>query len=413
MRNYVMNMETLKIELYFEKSEYDQLSEDQKKKIKSNFLWSRAKGAWVSRAKEPNLWHAKRVAQELGFEGEERQGERLSFAEQLERQAARAEARAERLEGYAENAEKRAADYQKEFNKYSQDWSWLTQPIIAGHSGSQRFARQREKVINRYEKGFDEYRKSEYFKERAAAARMTAAMPKLKDLVYLEKHIKECESEIRRITGLIVKYEDMLYALEIGRKVKRFDGTEITAEEVGNWLRNAMERMEAEMDKQGFYQNCMDELGGIKFSSENLKAGYIIDVAGWGRCEVIKTNPKSVDIKTSRGSILRESYGAVREVIEAVEKKDEGQHPYKEGDIVAKYGFDGHTMQRAYKIVKVTAKTVKIAPIKVRDNKAVADEVIGVAKVRKPVISRFTNEWSLYDGDWALYKVAEENIMCA
>ena len=410
MRNYVMNMETLKIELYFEKSEYDQLTDDQKKKIKSNFLWSRAKGAWVSRAKEPNLWNAKRVAQELGFEGEERQGERLSFAEQLERRAERAEARAERMEVYAENAEKRASEYQKEFNKYKQDWSWLTQPIIAGHSGSQRFARQREKVINRYEKGFDEYRKSEYFKERAEAARMTASMPKLKDLVYLEKRIKECESEIRRITGSIVRYEDMLYAIEIGRTVKRYDGTEITAEEVGSWLKNAMERMEAEMDKQGFYQNCMDELGGIKFSADNLKAGYIVDVAGWGRCEVIKTNPKSVDIKTSRGSVFRESYGAVREVIEAVEKINDEQHPYKEGDIVAKYAFDGHTMRRAYKIVKATAKTVKLAPIRVRDNKAVPDEVIDKAIVRKPVISRFTNEWSLYDGDWALYKVDAEHI---
>lgn len=411
MRNYVMNMETLKIELYFEKSEYAQLSEDQKKKIKSNFLWSRAKGAWVSRAKEPNLWHAKQVAKELGFEGEERQGERLSFAEQLERRAERAEARAERMEGYAENAERRAADYQKEFNKYKQDWSWLTQPIIAGHSGSQRFARQREKVINRYEKGFEEYRKSEYFKERAEAARMTASMPKLKDLVYLEKHIKECESEIRRITGSIVKYEDMLYAIEIGRTVKRFDGTVITAEEVGSWLKNSMERMEAEMDKQGFYQNCMDALGGIKFGAHNLKAGYIVNVAGWGRCEVIKTNPKSVDIKTARGSIFRESYGAIREVLEAVEKKNDEQHPYKEGDIVAKYGFDGRTMHYAYKIVKVTDKTVKLAPIAVRDNKAVADEVIGKEKVRKPIMNKYANnEWCLFDNDWKLHKVAKENI---
>ena len=39
-RTYIFNRETLKIELHFEKSEYDALNEEQRRELKSNFLWS-------------------------------------------------------------------------------------------------------------------------------------------------------------------------------------------------------------------------------------------------------------------------------------------------------------------------------------------------------------------------------------
>ena len=107
-KNYIFNLETGKIELHFDKAEYMALSAEQKKLIKSNFLFSRYSSAWVSRCKEPNLYRARKVAEQLGFTQEKRTGERLSFAEQVERQAERAEARAERFEGYADNAERRA-----------------------------------------------------------------------------------------------------------------------------------------------------------------------------------------------------------------------------------------------------------------------------------------------------------------
>lgn len=91
-RAYIFNLETGKIELHFDKAEYMALPEESKKLLKSNFLFSGKSSAWVSRAKEPNLYHAKQAAAKLGFTQEQRQGERLSFAEQVERQAERAEA---------------------------------------------------------------------------------------------------------------------------------------------------------------------------------------------------------------------------------------------------------------------------------------------------------------------------------
>jgi len=100
-KKYIFNLETTKIELHFEKADYTALSEKQKQEIKSAFLWSNKGKSWVSRAKEPNLYRAKQVAEKLGFTAEQREGERLSYGEQLERQAERAEARADRYEGYA------------------------------------------------------------------------------------------------------------------------------------------------------------------------------------------------------------------------------------------------------------------------------------------------------------------------
>lgn len=40
MSEYIMNMETQKLELHFEKADYMALSEELKKEIKSNFLFS-------------------------------------------------------------------------------------------------------------------------------------------------------------------------------------------------------------------------------------------------------------------------------------------------------------------------------------------------------------------------------------
>jgi len=76
-RGYIFNLETTKIELHFEKSEYAALTDEQKADLKSAFLWSRTKSCWVSLAKEPNLWRAKQVAAELGFIEELREGDNV------------------------------------------------------------------------------------------------------------------------------------------------------------------------------------------------------------------------------------------------------------------------------------------------------------------------------------------------
>ena len=72
---FILNKETGKLELHFEKSTYAALTDAQKSEIKSNFLWGRRSGCWISRAKEPNLYYARKVAESIGLEDAGTEGE--------------------------------------------------------------------------------------------------------------------------------------------------------------------------------------------------------------------------------------------------------------------------------------------------------------------------------------------------
>ena len=321
MKQYIFNLETTKIELHFEKSEYNALTTEQKSDLKSAFLWSRSGGCWVSRAKEPNLWNAKRVAAKLGFTEEQRQGERLSFSEQVERQTERAERRAERYEQYAENAAQRGAALQRPINQMHGDIAFFTQPIIAGHAGSQAFARRREKMFAQYEKGFEEYRKSDYFQDRVRTARETADGAKYRDIAYLDRRIKECRKEIRARKKNIIHYEEILSAIEHGKKKKLLDGTPVTAETVSGWMEHEYELIEKAMDKQVFLEACVDQCGGFRFSKDNIKVGYHVKVKDDRYAEVISAGPQNITYRIltggAKGMVLKAAYAEITEIVKA------------------------------------------------------------------------------------------------
>ncbi len=391
MKQYIFNLETTKIELHFEKSEYAALTAEQKADLKSSFLWSRTRGCWVSRAKEPNLWGAKQVAAKLGFTEEQRQGERLSFSEQVERQAERAERRAERYEQYAENAIQRGNILREPFNRMRGDIAFLTQPIIAGHAGSQAFARQRERIFAKYEKGFEEYRKSSYFQDRARTARATADGAKYRDVAYLDRRIKECKTEIKAREKNIIHYEQTLYDIENGAKKKRIDGTSITAEVVNDWIKRELELVEKAMDKQAFLEACVDQCGGIQFSKDNVKIGYHVKVKGDRYAEVIGAGPQNITYRIltggAKGMVLTAAYAEITEVVQATEQTE--THPFTVGERFTAEQYiqedDSRKWSRAritYEIVKTSSKTIQLKPID-RDGKAIT---------RKPRKS--------YNGDW-------------
>ncbi|WP_449241444.1 DUF3560 domain-containing protein [Desulfoscipio gibsoniae] len=411
-KKYIRNLENGKIELHFEKAEYLAMPEELKKKLKSNFLFSGKSSAWLSRCKEPNLYRAIETAKVLGFTEEERTGERLTFAEQQERKIQRAEARADRYEGYACNAEKRADNLQAEFNRCRQDWSWLTQPIMAGHDGSERFGRQRQRIVDRYKKGFEEYRKSEYFRERAAIAKSTAEQRKMSDPFYLINRIKECEKNIKALTDNTVHYEQLLYNIENGIKNKTFY-EQYTPEQIEQLLTDTLERIEAEIDKQAYFQNALDEIGGIAYSQENIKPGFIVKIRS-SECQVIKANPKTVQIRImsggATGMILTYDYSDIQQVIEDKEvkpKQEAEAHPYYEGEILVAHNASGNRILRAYQIIKRTDKTIQIQQIDIKDGKPVPGLFIPGSKLqrKKPIVGNFTNGWVVYDGNnWQLTK---------
>ncbi len=391
MRQYIFNLETTKIELHFEKSEYEALTDEQRSDLKSAFLWSRTGGCWVSRAKEPNLWRAKQIAAKLGFNEEQRQGERLSFSEQVDRQTERAERRAERYEQYAENAAQRGAALQRPLDHVRSDIAFFTQPIIAGHAGSQAFARRREKMFAQYEKGFEEYRKSGYFQDRAKVARETADGAKYRDVAYLDRRIKECKCEIRARKKNVIHYEKILSAIENGEKKSRVDGTPITVEMVTGWLENEYELIERAMDKQVFLEACVDACGGIRFSRDNVKIGYHVKLKKFGLAEVVGAGPQNITycILTggAKGMILTAAYTEIAEVVQATEQTE--IHPFIIGErfTAEQYVQDGDPLKWervrvTYEIVKTSSKTIQLKPID-RDGKVIT---------RKPKKS--------YNGDW-------------
>lgn len=408
MGKYILNQETQKIELHFSKPEYLALTDSQKSEIKSNFLWSGKAGAWVSRSTNNHYW-AIETAKKIGLEDGGKTGERLTYAEQLEVKAERAEARAERYETYSDNAEKRAESLQADFNKYRKDWSWLTQPIIAGHAGSRAFGNHRAKVMARYDRGFEEYEKSAYYQERAATARATASNAKLQDRVYLHNRIKEQNKEVKTYQDIVIKYEESLYKIQQGEELKNRSGEVLTEDYIEQRISEMLEKYEWEHDKLEFFEKCLADLGGIQFSKENIKVGYIVKIARWGRCEILAAGPVNVTYKIldggATGGCLTDPYAVINEIL-AVQEVAKVENPFLVGDILCKhYGMcTSNAVYKAYQVIKTTVTGVKIQQITVEKGVPVPDSFIGEPIHKKVVKSKYSDFLGVYDDDWQLHK---------
>lgn len=409
MKYYIFNLETTKIELHFEKSEYNALSEAQKAELKSAFLWSNYGKCWVSRAKEPNLWRAKEVARKLGFTEEQREGERISFAEQQDRRAERAEARAERYEGYASNAEKRAQALQKPINDMHGDIAFFTQPNINSSSG-RAFANRRERMFNQYRKGFDEYRKSDYFAHRAAIARDTAEQGKFEDVAYLDRRIKEVRTEIKKREKNVIHYEDQLYRIENGETFTRYNGEPITADEVKSWLDRELELIEVAMDKEGYLLNCLDECGGIRFSPENIKVGYIVEIKRHDQVEIVSKGSVNFTYKIltggAAGMVLTAAYAEIVKIVKAENAKSEIVNPFAVGDILTLNRPADNSVYRAFQVLKTTEKSIQIQEVEVVDGMPQSGKFrSGSKSERKGIVkSKFSDYVGAYYDDWQMRK---------
>lgn len=413
-KKYILNRETGKIELHFEKSEYEALPEDKKRVLRSNFLFSRRADAWVSRAKFPNLYSAKRAAEELGFTEGEKVGERLTYAEQMQRQTERAEARADRYLGYADKAEQRGAALQKDLKDRSGDIAFFTQPIIPGHAGSESFARRRQQIYDRYDRGMEEYRRSEYFRERAAVAQATADSAKLKNMTYLNNRIKECQSSVKKVRENIAHYEKLLEELKDPESAASKSGR-YTVETVNSWLEDALERIEMLIDKQGFFENCVEELGGFQFSKDNIKPGYVVMIRK-SKFKVMKANPRTVLAKClTTGMLLTYDYAEIQEVISSEEEKPKAAtHPFQKDDILI---WDPHGRGKplaAYQVLGTTEKSVQIRELRLDENGDPVrnDFAEGSSVIRRnPNVSAYSKQWQVRgDYDRVLRKYVEEEV---
>lgn len=356
---YIINRETEKLELHFDKSEYQALSDDQKSTIKSNFLFSRYGGCWVSRAKIPNLWRAEQVAKSLGAENQGKSGELLSFEEKMERKAARAEERAERMDARADAAEQRGEQLQKPINARRGDIAFFTQPNINTSAG-RAFTRQRERMFAAFDRGFEEFKKSEYYAQRAESARRTANLENSKDKAFCDRRVKDAQKNIKAIQKNLDHYHAMLECDGMGEQQKRFDGTPIERAEIERWIEDAEERLESEISRLCYYQSCIDDLGGVQFSKENIKPGYVVKIKHYNDCTVLRTGPKNIIYRTPNGFNLTAAYAEILEIVKA-EEEVKPTHPFKVGE-----EFTVSTLQAGawvpdtWEVIKATAATVTL-----------------------------------------------------
>lgn len=357
---YVRNKNTQKLELHFEKEYYQSLPNELSSSIKSNYLFSRKESCWVSRAKFPNLYWAEKVAEQLGLINCGVIGESLSFEEQMNRKAERANNRAARYEILSEKANQRGEQLQKPINDKHGDVAFFTQPNINSSSG-RAFSRQREQMFEAYEKGFEEFKKSKYYKEKAKIALETAENTKPTDKAFIVRRIEDAEKTIKAQGENLKKYNSYFKRLEDGEKLTKLNREPLTIQEVERWISNATEIIDQAISKSIYYHSCLEEVGGVAYSKENICKGYIINHKRWGKCEVGGTGPKNFTYVILEGGDKgmggSSSYADIEEVI----SKDVvvHKHPFKVGEIYSIKHWDGNEyVDKSYEIVKITDERV-------------------------------------------------------
>lgn len=307
MGEYFRNMETNKLELHFTREEYMALSNDQKSEVRSNFLFSKRSGAWVSRCKFPNLYRAEQVAIKLGLENAGSQGEKISFAEQQERKAERAERRAERMDKRAETAMKRGEDLQKPINDMHGDIAFFTQPNINTSAG-RAFTNRRNRMWSAWERGFEEFKKSEYYTERAEKARKTMETAKNPhDKAFCQRRIEEAEASIRKVRRNMEEYEGYKEQIEAGEKPHNKYGWEVkvSIESINRELDRWNEMLDDYIDKVVYYREVIESLRGIGFTKENLHKGDLVRINRYRGCivRIIRFGQKNVTFEFTEGNM--------------------------------------------------------------------------------------------------------------
>lgn len=363
MGYYVMNRETQKLELHFSKEEYMELPEELKKGVRSNFLFSKKSGSWVSRAKFPNLWRAEAVVEKLGLEDGGKVGENLTFAEQMERKAERAEKRAERYEHKADMAVQKGEILQKPIKDMHGDIAFFTQPNINSSAG-RVFTRRREKMFSAWERGFEEFKKSEYYAERAETARQTAEQTRPTDKGFIDRRIKDAEKTIRAQKKNLQSYYEKLKRIEQGEEIQRYGGGTITAETVKGWIETAEQIIENAISKSIYYHECLEAVGGVVFSQENIKTGYIVDLDRWGRCKVMGTGKVNISYEIMDGGAAgmggKAAYAEIKSIL-SDKALPIDVHPFKVGEVYTVKAWNGEQYgDKEYTVIKVTEEKVTL-----------------------------------------------------
>ena len=182
------------------------------------------------------------------------------------------------------------------------------------------------------------------------------------DKSFCERRIAEAEKTIKAQKKNLDSYRRSLEKLNSGERIPYgYNGDFLTVERVEIWIERAEEIMEQAISKAIYYREALEALGGVQFSRENVKPGYIVKFTHWGRDhigEVLSTGTKNLFIK----DFVQISFADIVEIVEKREKVEE-QHPFKVGDTFTpslwnkeKRGLEKTPVE----IIKTTAKSVTL-----------------------------------------------------
>ncbi|HXI85305.1 MAG TPA: DUF3560 domain-containing protein [Verrucomicrobiae bacterium] len=261
------------------KADWLSLPETKRNELKNSCLWSNRNGCWISRAKAGNTYFLAQLLAELGFENQGTEGERLSFAEQIEVKQERAAERADRYEDRADKAEESSTALYNRAHSMA-DCIPLGQPILVGHYSEGRDRRFRDRISKTFERGFEEGDKAKYYERRAVCARASADGSQYSDPRYLGNRIKETKAEIavleNRLQGKFYHYS--------------------TPEPIADDYRNRLTvLLDEQHEKLEFYEHCLATCGREVFTKETLKGKQAVKIRG--RWEpIVKLNPSTVAV---------------------------------------------------------------------------------------------------------------------
>lgn len=361
---YQYKKDLSKLVISFDKDWYLSLDEEYKKSIKSNFLFSRRTGSWVSRAKFPNLHYAERTAIQLGLVKLDADGEVMSFEDQMKKKADKAERRAERYQQYADNAEQRGEALQSHYREASKDISFVTQPNINSSSG-RAFTNYRNRLLAAYDKGFEEFKKSDYYKDKAATALVTAEETKPTDKAFIERRLRECNKTISAHRKYLDQYNSFMERINNGEQVKKVGGSLMTLEDVEEAISRSDEILDRELSKVSYYLKCLEDVGGFIFSKDNIKKGYLVEHSRWGKCYVGGTGPKNFTYVIAEGGAKgmggTSPYSEIKQILST--EVEMIKHPFKVGEKYscqvwseAEYRY----IEKEFTVTKVTDERVTL-----------------------------------------------------
>jgi hypothetical protein len=277
-RYFYHDLETDKLVIFTGgKADWMSLPESERDNIKRNCLWSRHRSCWVSRAKRGGSPWLRDILLKNGFEDRGAKGERLTFAESMERTMERAEECADRMEDRADKAAAESSALHKRADSMASVIP-LGQPILVGHHSEKRDRNYRERIFNTMGKAVAASEKADYYRDRVRAALDTADGSKLKNPAFLGRRIAEAEAEertfLRRLEG-----EGMLTPGPLP----------------DDYRAHLEDRLSEVREKLAYYGEHLAACPGTRWNQENLKGMALVKVRGrWAK--IVKLNPKTVSV---------------------------------------------------------------------------------------------------------------------